>query len=124
MGRMGKFLILSLEGVCDRDAAESLRQHEVYGPAAALDRVRGDKIYPQDLIGMTVHTPGKRCLGVLQEVLHTGANDIWCVESETGVEYMLPGVRPFLKEIDLAARTLIFDPPEGLLEIYEAERGR
>src|SRR5690554_3841069 len=83
------FVIVKLEGVDDRDAAETLR--------GALLQVGRDQVHPLpegqyyvfDIVGMHVVDEDGRDLGVVRDVLFTGANDVYVVEKPDGSELLL-----------------------------------
>jgi 16S rRNA processing protein RimM len=51
-------------------------------------------------------------LGVLSEVMVTGANDVYVVTSEDGKEILLPVIPDVIKQIDINSSKMIVHPPE------------
>ena len=49
-------------------------------------------------------------MGVLTEVLETGANDVYVVTDENGKEVLLPAIREVILGVDLAAKTMRVRP--------------
>ena len=75
----GLTVVAELEGVLDRDAAESKRGYTVYVSREYFPQAKSDEYYWIDLIGCQVFSEGKQ-MGVVQEVLDNGAHAILRVE--------------------------------------------
>ncbi len=108
-------LLITLSGVDDRDAAEALRGQEVYireADAAPLDE---DEYFLHDLPGLTVETTSGERIGVVKEVIETGANDVLVVSRPEGGEVLIPMIRDIVKTLDIPGKRLVFEPMEGLL---------
>ena len=107
--------LLKFEGIDDRDAAEPL-----VGGTLSISRSErlpppDDAIYVADLIGMSVVTRAGDVVGRLTAVYPSGANDIYGVDTG-GREVLIPAVEPIVTEVDLDARRITIDPPDGLLD--------
>lgn len=68
-----------------------------------------------DLIDMDVYDEEEQRLGTLTDVLQTGANDVYVVETEKGKEILLPAISSCILEVDVEAAKMIVRIPEGLL---------
>ncbi len=68
-----------------------------------------------DLINMNVYDEEEQRLGTLTDVLQTGANDVYVVETEEGKEILLPAIPSCILEVDVEAAKMIVRIPEGLL---------
>lgn len=80
----------------------------------ALDE---DEFYDWELAGCQVETITGERLGTVREVLHYGPNEVLTVKSdETGREYLIPFAAAICTQVDIVARVIKVDPPEGLLE--------
>lgn len=75
----GLTVVAELEGVLDRDAAESKRGYTVYVSREYFPQAKSDEYYWVDLIGCQVFSEGKK-MGIVQEVLDNGAHAILRVE--------------------------------------------
>ena len=93
-------VILQIEGVPDRNAAETLRGMELYVPREDAIPLRENEYYVADLIGMKVFTEDGE-LGVLEEVIQTGANDVYQVKSPRYGEVLIPAIRDCILEVDV-----------------------
>lgn len=69
-----------------------------------------------DLIDMEVYTDEDKRLGILRDVLQTGANDVYVVETEEGKEVLLPAIPSCILKVDVEEARMTVHILEGLLE--------
>ena len=111
-------LLVRLEGVNDRDAAEALRGDVFLVDTRDLPPIDDpDEFYDHQLEGLRVVTTDGRLVGNVDEVLHTSAGELLSVTTETGAEVLVPFVGAIVTEVSLQNQTIEIDPPEGLLEL-------
>ena len=72
--------------------------------------------YLHQLVGIDVVTDQGKNLGRLKEVILTGANDVYLVDSPEGKEILLPAIEEVILEINLEDRTMLVHIIPGLLE--------
>ena len=108
-------LILRLEGVRDRTQAETLRQAWVLVALVEIVPLEEGEFYLFQLIGLEVVTTSGEVLGVLREVIETGANDVYVVRGDTRGEVLIPAVPHVVRRVDLDAGRVTVELPEGLL---------
>ncbi|HEX3548538.1 MAG TPA: ribosome maturation factor RimM [Mycobacterium sp.] len=114
----GGRLLVRLEGVDDRDTADSLRGTVFVVDSEDLPPIEDpDEFYDHQLEGLRVLTTERRLVGNVAEVLHTAAGELLSVTSETGAEVLVPFVSAIVRSVSLADQTIEIDPPEGLLEL-------
>lgn len=104
-----------IKGVRYRDQAEALRGTRLYVARDVLPSLPDDEFYVSDLIGMTVADTGGAVLGRVKAVQDYGAGDILEVQRPGAPDILLPFTREVVPTVDLTARRLIADPPEGAL---------
>ncbi|MCG8591815.1 MAG: ribosome maturation factor RimM [Proteobacteria bacterium] len=114
-GRAGE-VRLTLEGVDDRDAAESLRGRLVEVPTANLPALGDDQFYWHELLGCQVEDTSGRELGIVEDLWDTGAHDLLVVRRADGGRHLIPTAREILRHVDVAERRLCVDVPPGLLD--------
>ena len=96
-----KHLIVKLEGIDDRNAAEALRGELLTirpGQAPTLDRER--TYYYFQVIGMEVYDEGGDRLGEVAEILRTGGNDVYTVRDGCGQEVLVPAIADVVLDVD------------------------
>jgi 16S rRNA processing protein RimM len=108
--------LVTLEGVHDRDAADALR-----GRTVRLARqdiaVADDELLVADLVGCTVLDVAGAVIGDVTGSFHSGAHEVLEVRAPDAREILLPLVDAFLVSIDVAQKRIVYDPPEGLLDL-------
>jgi 16S rRNA processing protein RimM len=105
-----------LGGVATREQAEALRGTRLYAPRERLPALPDDEFYHADLIGLAVVDAGGAALGRVRAVHDHGAGDLIEVERPGAAAVLIPFTRAAVPTVDLAARRMVVDPPEGLLD--------
>jgi len=106
-----------LSGVDTRDEAEALRGLRLFAERARLPSLPDDEFYHADLIGLEVFDTGGAPLGRVKAVLNHGASDLLeLVAPGRSGAILLPFTQTIVPTVDLPARRIIADPPEGLIE--------
>ena len=112
-------LVVRFEGVEDRNAAELLRGRVLQVDARTLPPLEDeDEYYDSQLVGLAAVLADGRPLGTVTDVLHLPHGDVLVVAAD-GREVLVPFVRAIVPAVDLAAGTLVVDPPEGLLDLAD-----
>lgn len=76
-----------------------------------------DENFVSDLIGLTVKTDKGETLGVMKDVLFTGANDVYVVETRDGKEVLIPAIKQCILNVDLENQTMTVHLLDGLLDL-------
>jgi 16S rRNA processing protein RimM len=110
-------LLLTIEGVESREAAEELRNTELLVNVADLPELDDpESFYDHQLVGLTARLTDGTELGEVTAVRHEGA-DLLVVHREDAGELLVPFVTAIVPTVDVAGGFLVVDPPEGLLEL-------
>ena len=111
-------LLLRVEGVHDRTAAEGLRG-VVLSADVPDDEVPEDpeEFYDHQLRGLAVRTADGTEIGVVDDVVHLPSQDLLAVQREGGREVLVPFVAEIVTAIDVDAGTVTVELPEGLLDL-------
>ncbi len=111
--RQGRLWAVKLEGVPDRAAAEALVGAEVLAQREELGDAGEGRHWWADLEGLEVVTVSGEVVGKVTGLYETGGVDVLVVEGTRG-EKLVP-LAPYVK-VDPAAKRIVVDPPEGLLD--------
>lgn len=111
---------LYIEGVADRESAETLRGELIEIPEDERPRTSEAFWYIDEIEGLRVVTVGGDQLGNVREVLQTGANDVYIVDRGTRRDLLVPALRDVVVGVDVEAGTMTVDLPDGLLPDDEA----
>jgi 16S rRNA processing protein RimM len=105
--------VARIAGVSDRDAAEKLRNIELYIPRARLPKIEEtDTFYHADLVGLDAVTPAGARVGIVHALHNFGAGDIIEIAPAGGGDpLMLPFNETTVPKIDVAARQIVVMPP-------------
>ena len=127
-GRNAGRIVLKFAGIDSINDAETIAGREVVVPQTERVALAEDKgeAYVSDLLGCTVFDDG-RVVGVIDDVHFPTTPDgarhiadaapLLVVKSPSGDEILIPFVRAFLKNFDVANKRIEMDLPEGLVEI-------
>lgn len=102
----GNGVVVLLEGIDDRTAAEAMKGVLVGAPRDALPETDEDEFYWADLIGLDVINTADERLGKVVGLLETGANDVLRVVGDDEVERLLPFVAAVVLTVDKEARQI------------------
>lgn len=76
-----------------------------------------DEYFITDLMGLQVVTDEGVNLGVLKEVMPTGANDVYIVQQENGKELLIPAIKECILDVDLEQGIMKIHLMDGLLDL-------
>jgi 16S rRNA processing protein RimM len=112
----GKFVILKLEGIDDRDNAERLKllYLQVYRVDAHV--LPAGSYYISDIIGLTVELPDGSVLGKVTDVFNTGSNDVYEVVRDGVKPIYIPAIKQVISDISLEKGRISIVPMPGLLD--------
>ena len=108
----GGHLYVRLKGFPDRTSAERFRHALLQVPEESLPVLPEGEYYRFQLIGLQVFDREGAPLGTLEEVIETGANDVYRVRRPDGTDLLLPALDDVIVSVDLAAKRMVVDPPE------------
>jgi 16S rRNA processing protein RimM len=106
--------ILALREVKRIEEAEELVGCSVYVDKADLKPLPPDEFYWYQLQGLRVETEDGKLLGILEEILPTGGNDVFVVRKD-GQEILLPATEEVVVRVDLKEKIMVVHLLEGLL---------
>jgi 16S rRNA processing protein RimM len=109
-------VVLKLAGYDDVDAAKELVGYEFAVPEADRVQLEDDEFYDWELEGCTVKA-GDESIGQVRSVLKTGGAEILVVSDANGNEKLVPLAAEIVVQIDPESKTIVIDPPEGLLDL-------
>lgn len=109
------FVVLKLKNIDTPEQAEKFRG--VYLKILRKDAVRlpEGRFFICDIIGLRVFTENGEFLGKIEDVLQTGANDVYVVKTEKGRQILVPAIKQVVKKIDLKNNEMIVQLMEGMV---------
>ncbi|MCR9176229.1 MAG: ribosome maturation factor RimM [Alphaproteobacteria bacterium] len=116
MGRAKDQVVVRLEGVGDRNAAEALRGTRLYVSRDMLPETEDGAFYHADLIGLRVEDTAGGTIGEVTARFDFGAGDLVEFRGRDGKSHMLPFTEEIVPVVDLPGGRIVIDPPEGSLD--------
>lgn len=114
---MKETVILKLEGIEDRTAAEALKGKFVYIGEDQLRELPEDTYYIKDLIGLSVIDENENKIGKLKDIIQNRAQDLYEIELENKNKTLIPAVEEFVLEINLDKKFIKVKLLEGILDL-------
>jgi 16S rRNA processing protein RimM len=109
----GRFVLLKLEGLEARDDADHWRNAIVQVPGAERVRLPRGHYFWEEVIGLEVRDEEGTRLGRVRDILQTGANDVYVVDTEPG-ELLVPAIKDVVMRIDPAKGEMTIHLLEGM----------
>jgi 16S rRNA processing protein RimM len=109
-------VLVALEEVRDRNSADELRGLWLFVPEDEAAELEENSFWVHDILGMEVVADDGTPLGTVEDVLFTGANEVYAVRSPTGSEILLPATDEVVLEVDLSARRMTVHLLPGILD--------
>ncbi len=110
-------VILKFEGYDTMTAAQNLAGGRLVIAEADLKALSEGEFFEYQVIGSQAVTPEGRSLGNVTAVLRTGGTDVLVIRDDYGHERLIPFADDICTSVDVAAKRITIDPPEGLLEL-------
>ena len=110
-----RYGLLKLDGVDDREAADLLRELKVLVAIEDAVPLEEEEFYLFQLIGLRVITEDGCELGMVCDIIETGANDVYIVDSPEHGEVLIPATAETILETNIASGFLRVQLPHGLL---------
>ena len=110
-----QFVILKFKGFDTIEDIQPYKQAKLLVDREHAVRLRKDEYFVADLIGTKVVSDEGTELGVMTDVIETGANDVYVVKNSEGEEILFPAIKDCVKEVDLENGVITLHVMDGLL---------
>ena len=107
-------VILKLKGVDDMNAAIALKNKIMMIPETDAIELGEDENYIRDLYDMEVYEETGAFLGVICDIIFTGANDVYVVRKEGERDLLIPAIKSCILDVDVALNKMTVKLLEGL----------
>ena len=95
-----QFVILKFKGFDDINDIERYKGKNLYVTRENAVKLKKDEYFIADLIGIKVYDENEEYLGVLKDVIVTGANDVYDIALEDGRSLLLPAIKQCVLAVD------------------------
>ena len=114
--------IIGVAGVETMTAAEELAGTELRINVDALQPLPPGSFYQHDLVGCLVETTEGMAIGTVASVEGAGVGSRLVIPGANGGEILIPLAAEIVVGVNLDARTIVVQPPEGLLDVNVPRR--
>ena len=94
-------VILKFKGVDNINDIEKYKGRDLWIPRKEGQELEEDEYYIADLLGMSVVLEDGQEFGTLKDVMETGANDVYIIDSAEHGEVLLPAIKECILDVDL-----------------------
>lgn len=112
-------VIVKFEELDRIEDVENLRQAELYVSRENAVPLEEGEYYIGDLIGMQVVTDEGEELGTLDDVIETGANDVYSVETKKYGNVLIPAIEQCIMDVDIENEKMTVHLLKGLIDTEE-----
>ena len=109
-----KGVLVKFKNINTPEDAGQIRNQWVYAAMKDLPPLPEGQHYQHELLGINVVDENGNLLGVLMEIMETGANDVYVVRDDSGKETLLPNIPSVVLDLDFGARLMKVHLLEGL----------
>lgn len=107
-----KGLLIKFDNINTIEELEPLRGMNVFVKTKSLPPLPEGEYYHHQLLGMKVLNEDNQTIGVLTEILETGANDVYVVIQEDGKEELIPALKSCLMQVDVTKKQMVVEVPK------------
>ena len=111
-----QYAILKFKGIDNINDIEKYKGRSLYVTRDQAIPLEEDEYYIADLIGLDIYLENGEKFGVLKDVMETGANDVYIVETEEGKEVLIPAIHECVLDIDVEENRMEIHLMDGLLD--------
>jgi len=113
-------ILVIAAGIHNRTQAEDIRGQWLFVPEESVQALDEDTYWIHDIIGLNVQTEEHHLLGVVQDIIFTGANEVYVLKTppdvNLGKDLLIPAIAQVIQKVDLESRAITVTLPPGLLE--------
>lgn len=110
-----QFAILKFKGIDTINEIEKYKGKSLWVTRTDALPLGEDEYYIADLLDMKVYLEDSSFFGVLKDVMETGANDVYVIETDDGKEVLVPAIHDCILKVDVENRRMEIHLLEGLL---------
>lgn len=108
-------VILKFDGVDNINDIEKYKGQDLWIPREEGSELSEDEYYIADLLGMTVVLEDGTEFGTLKDVMETGANDVYIIDSKDHGEVLLPAIKECILDVDIDKNIMTIHLMKGLV---------
>lgn len=110
-----QFVILKFKGIDNINDIEKYKGKSLFVDREHAVRLRKDEYFIADMIGMHVFTDEGEDFGILKDVIETGANDVYVIDTKAYGEVLVPAIKQCILDVDVEQGKMQIHLLEGLV---------
>lgn len=110
-----QMVILKFEGFDSIESIEKYCGKGIFVTRQNAVKLKKDEYFIADLIDMKVIDENDKAIGFIQDVLQTGANDVYDILMEDGRQLLLPAIKECVLDVNMSEKIMKIHILEGLL---------
>lgn len=111
-----QFAILKFKGLDNINDIERYKGKSLYVTRENAVKLRKNEYFIADLMGVKIYDEQDAYMGVLKDVIVTGANDVYEIALEDGRTLLLPAIKQCVLDVDMEQRKMKVHVLDGLLD--------
>ena len=111
-----QFAILKFKGIDNINDILEYKGKGLFVTRQQAVKLKKDEYFIADLIGLQVVLEDDTSLGILKEVMLTGANDVYVIEMENQREVLIPAIKQCILSVDIESNKMTVKLLDGLLD--------
>ena len=108
-------VILKFKGIDNINDMEQYKGKSLYVDRANAVKLQKNEYFVADMIGIQVFTEDGAFFGTLKDVMETGANDVYVLDTIEHGEVLIPAIRQCVREVDVEKQKMVIHLMEGLV---------
>ena len=110
-----QFVILKFKGIDNINDIERYKRCPLLVERKDAVELKEDEYFIADMIGIQVETEDGEVFGTLKDVMETGANDVYVIDTEAHGEVLVPAIKECILDVDVEKRKMTIHLMDGLI---------
>lgn len=110
-----QFAIVKFKGIDNINDIEKYKGKSLLVDREHAVKLKKDEYFIADMIGLRVITDDGEEFGTLKDVLETGANDVYIIDSVKHGEVLIPAIKQCVLDVDIENNKMVIHLMEGLV---------
>lgn len=110
-----QFVILKFKGINNINDIERYKRCPLLVERKDAVELKEDEYFVADMIGIQVETEDGEVFGTLKDVMETGANDVYVIDTEEHGEVLVPAIKECILDVDVENRKMTIHLMDGLI---------
>ncbi len=109
----GKLGLVIFEEYVSPESIRAFNNAYLYFETKKMPVLKKEEYYHHELIGLEVIDDKGQIIGILTEILITGANDVYVITpNDGGKDILIPAIKAVIQKIDIESKQMIISPQE------------